>query len=71
MTKFTMTKRFYMGTSGITPNNTELLKTLAEATNQAREYLEDNPSCEERYIVEVIRVVRRERTPIVIADVRK
>jgi hypothetical protein len=69
----TMTKRFYMGTNHIGPKGKAdgFLKLLSEAIEDAKEYLESNPECEERYIVEVVKVVRRERVPIVVESIRK
>lgn len=67
--KRTMTKRFYKTSSAI--NYPPILKLLNEAILDATDELESHPDKNEIYIVEVVRIVRRERTPIVIEEIRK
>lgn len=64
--KRTMTKRFYVGTASIGSNG--FLKTLPEAIADAKAKLEAGD--DERFIVEVVKVVRRQSSPIVVEDVR-
>ncbi len=69
-----MTRRFYMGTIGIhnhVRENDCFIKLYDEAVREAKEYLEENPDCEERAIVEIVAFVRRERTPIIVEKVRR
>lgn len=65
--KRTITRRFYRGA----PNFEVFSTTLAEATEQAKKYLQEHPLCEEITVVEIIRVVRRREEPIVIEEVRR
>ena len=67
--KRTMTKRFYKTSSAV--NYPPLLMLLNEAIVEATNDLEDHPDKEAIYIVEVVRIVRRERTPIVVEEVRR
>lgn len=73
MNKRTMTKRFYLGSKGIAVANemgdSTILTTLGEATEQAKEAIENGDDI--RYVVEVVRVIRRARQPIVVEDIRK
>jgi hypothetical protein len=67
--KRTMTKRFYKTSSAV--NYPPILKLLSEAIEDAKSELEAKPSSEFIYIVEVVRVVRRERNPIIVEEIRK
>lgn len=66
MPKVTMTRRFYVGSRSVIDNN--FLRTLGEAIEQAKTAVENGDEC--RYVVEVVRVVRRASTPVVIEEVR-
>lgn len=61
-------KKYYMGASSIGPKDT-LRKTLDEAMQECEHYLANNPTCKERYIVKIIKRVRRNPPPIIVEDV--
>lgn len=67
MPKVTMTKRFYLGSASVVNGNN--LCTLSEATEKGVSAIESGD--EERYVVEVVRIIRRAQQPIIIQDVRK
>lgn len=67
--KRTMTKRFYKTSSAV--NYPQLLGTYSEALSSATNDLNENEDKNEVYIVEVVAVVRRERTPIVVEEIRR
>ena len=68
MTKQTMTKRFYKTASAF--QHPQILMTLGEAIEHATQYINDEKG-EEYYIVEVIRIVRKEKSPIEVIEIRK
>jgi hypothetical protein len=45
-------------------------KTLAEAIKHAEELLEQDPACECKAIVQIIRVVRRKKAPVIVEMVK-
>lgn len=65
----TMTRRYYMGALSIRNGNPPL-KLVSEAIQEAKQFLAEHPNCNERYIVEVIKVVRRAEVPVIVEDVR-
>lgn len=65
----TMTRRFYMGAASLREGNPPL-KLMSEAIQEAKDYLSNHPECEERYIVQVVKVVRRASVPCIVEDVR-
>ena len=74
MSKMTMTRRYYVGAESISKamENTgrcPVLKTLDEAITEARSYVESGAN-DVRYIVEVVKIVRRASQPIIVENVR-
>ena len=61
-------KKYYMGVSSLGSRDT-LRKTLDEAVQECATYLTNNPNCKERYIVKVVKRVRRNPPPVVVEDV--
>lgn len=67
MSKVTMTKRYYMGSESVV--DSDFLGTLSEATEKAKAAVERGD--EVRYVVEVVRIVRRANQPVIVEEVRK
>lgn len=74
--KLTMTKRFYLGSQdmsenfarkGETPNNMGL---LSEKIEEAQKILNEAPARNCVFIVEVIKVVRRQPRPVIVESTR-
>lgn len=65
----TMTKRFYNSSSAVM--RPEMLTLYGDAIERARKQLDNNPHLEEVNIVEIVAVVRREKTPIVVEKIRR
>jgi len=61
-------KKYYMGALLLAPDS-PMLKTLDEAIRDCTKYLSNNLNVEERYIVEVIKVVKRVPPPVIVEDV--
>ncbi len=61
-------KRFYVGSEAIKPG-AAFLKTIEEAIDDAQRYFANNPTATTRYIVKVVKVVRRNPPPVIIEDV--
>ncbi len=61
-------KRYYMGAASISSRD-HLRKTLDDAVQECSTYLTNNPTCKERYIVKVIKRVKRNPPPVIIEDV--
>lgn len=73
MTKTTMTRRFYVGAESISKavENTgrcPVLKTIGEAIDEAKASVESGKN-EVRYIVEIVKIVRRASQPVIVEDV--
>ncbi len=71
----TMTKRYYIGSRDMAKRwdeNNELINmgTLADITESAKECVEDGRD-EILFVVEVVRVIRRAKSPVVIETIRK
>lgn len=75
-------RRFYVGSENIhnalmiirNSNrymDDSFVKSLDDAIEDAKSYLEENSSCEARYIVEIVKIVKRETVPIVVKDFLK
>lgn len=60
-------KRFYVGSVSTITNGDWTHRTIEEAIEHAKRLVED--SDEEQYIVQVIRVVRRKSTPVIVEKV--
>lgn len=65
----TMTRRFYMGSMSLRNGNPPL-KLVSEAIEEAKNFLRDHPDCNERFVVKVVKVVRRAEVPVIVEDVR-
>ena len=72
--KTIMTRRYYVGAESISKamENTgrcPALKTLDEALTEAKSYVESGAD-DVRYVVEVVKIVRRASQPVIVEDVR-
>ena len=72
--KTTMTRRYYVGAESISKamENTgrcPVLKTLDEALTEAKEIVESGKDGV-RYVVEVVKIVRRASQPVIVEDVK-
>ena len=70
----TMTKRFYLGSKSVSEaiessGHCVIVKTLPEVITEAKQAVEDGDDV--RYIVEIIKIVRRQQTPVIVEDVRR
>lgn len=65
----TMTRRFYMAYKNIKQDGPPL-KLYSEAIDEAKQFLKENPNCDERFIVEIVAVVKRESTPLIVEEIR-
>ncbi len=64
----TIKKRFYVGSLSVFQNgNNHLKTTLSEAVDDAKRKLEETD--EEQFVVQIVRVVRREQKPIIVEKV--
>lgn len=64
----TIKKRFYVGSLSVFQNgNNHLKTTLSEAVDEAKRKLEETD--EEQFVVQIVRVVRREQKPIIVEKV--
>lgn len=61
-------KKYYMGTLSLHPDSV-MLKTLDDAVEDCSKYLTANPNIDERYIVKVVKIVRRKSLPVIIEDI--
>lgn len=66
--KITMTKRYYLGARSISEGDDNNLCTLGEAI--AKAYSAVSNGDEIRYVVEIVRIVRRADRPIIIEETR-
>lgn len=66
-----MTRRFYLGSSHISMSDghSDVLTTLQEALDKAKESVEEG-NREIAYVVEVVRIVRKANTPIIVEETR-
>jgi len=73
MSKVTMTRRFYVGSSRMSNGEAEQrgwMKTYKEALSAATD-LVSNGTDEVRYVVEVVAIVRRKEQPVIVEEVRR
>lgn len=64
----TIKKRFYVGSLSVFQSgNNHLKTTLSEAVDNAKRKLEETD--EEQFVVQIVRVVRREQKPIIVEKV--
>ncbi len=61
-------KVYYMGASSLGKRDS-LRTTLDAAIKDCSDFLASNPSCKERYIVKVVKVVKRNPPPVLVEDV--
>lgn len=72
--KRTMTKRFYVASNKMTDGTADRygwMRILPDAINEAKTRLLNHSHLECVYVVEVVRIVRRENPPIVVEEVRR
>ena len=62
--------KFYVSSPRMHANNTAHQTwgkpTLSEAIDHAKEVLEENPDHEYEYVVQIVRVIRRQKMPVIV-----